>query len=261
MLPYTDGTIGEPDSICIDAIKENEEVIERQLERLGLLRVEVELRGLNWREFFSNQEVEEQEENEVEGETNGDMVDGSGNLVNGFRHGPHHGNATPNVASQGTNGLIGSALHTGGEPIGSASASLTAGTTGSGALTSGTDAASPWTDGTFTTGTITNGNVSFGSQPLVVNRIPPMNSQTSNLTEQLQMQDISRLEAHLRQSRADVEELQAQMERTLGIADEFAIDRQSRNNLGVQQTTRDLVRLSTEARDSAEAEDEDGVHL
>ncbi|CEJ90560.1 hypothetical protein VHEMI06336 [[Torrubiella] hemipterigena] len=46
--PTTDGT---PDQDCIDAIKENEQVIDRMMERIAIIRVEVEERGASWEEF------------------------------------------------------------------------------------------------------------------------------------------------------------------------------------------------------------------
>ncbi|KAH8837492.1 hypothetical protein MCOR27_005522 [Pyricularia oryzae] len=51
-----DGT-AQPDQDCIDAIKENEGVIERMQERIRLVRVEVEEnRGCSWTEFESAEE-------------------------------------------------------------------------------------------------------------------------------------------------------------------------------------------------------------
>ncbi|TLS28578.1 hypothetical protein PpBr36_00264 [Pyricularia pennisetigena] len=51
-----DGT-AQPDQDCIDAIKENEDVIERMQERIRLVRVEVEEnRGCSWTEFESAEE-------------------------------------------------------------------------------------------------------------------------------------------------------------------------------------------------------------
>ncbi|RYP02637.1 hypothetical protein DL765_010710 [Monosporascus sp. GIB2] len=43
--------VGQPDQDCIDAIAENEVVIARMQERIELVRVEVQSRGLDWREF------------------------------------------------------------------------------------------------------------------------------------------------------------------------------------------------------------------
>ncbi|KAI1386876.1 uncharacterized protein F4822DRAFT_328680 [Hypoxylon trugodes] len=45
------GETTQPDQDCIDAIAENEAVITRMQERIELIRVEVEGRGLSWREF------------------------------------------------------------------------------------------------------------------------------------------------------------------------------------------------------------------
>ncbi len=53
-----DGSPHEPDQDCIDAIKYNEEAIQRKLDRLHLLRAEVESRGGSWTEFQSREEVE-----------------------------------------------------------------------------------------------------------------------------------------------------------------------------------------------------------
>ncbi|KAH9904166.1 hypothetical protein F4778DRAFT_780846 [Xylariomycetidae sp. FL2044] len=47
----TTTTSARPDQDCIDAIAENEAVIARMQERIDLIRIEVEDRGLSWREF------------------------------------------------------------------------------------------------------------------------------------------------------------------------------------------------------------------
>ncbi|KAL7946325.1 hypothetical protein V8C42DRAFT_320261 [Trichoderma barbatum] len=88
LQPFADGTsaaLGEPaaspDQDCIDAIKENEVVIDHMAERLAIVRAEVEDRGVSWTEFQSQDEVEagaNAEEAEVsagEATTNG-HVDG-----------------------------------------------------------------------------------------------------------------------------------------------------------------------------------------
>lgn len=134
LLPYTDGTNGEPDPDCVDAIKENEIVIERHNERLGLLKIEVEGRGMNWREFLSAEELEAQQNDT---HTDEDMVDGEGNLVNGY--GRSNGTSGTNVTST-TNGA------------------------GSRATPGTETTSSPWTNGTFVTGTIRGGNISIDSQ-------------------------------------------------------------------------------------------------
>ena len=50
-----------PDQDCIDAMKENEAVIDRMLERIAIIRLEVEERGVSWTEFQSKEEVEAQQ--------------------------------------------------------------------------------------------------------------------------------------------------------------------------------------------------------
>ncbi|KAK4161982.1 hypothetical protein QBC43DRAFT_322614 [Cladorrhinum sp. PSN259] len=47
-----------PDQDCLDAINENEQVIERMQERIRLVREEVEGRGCSWTEFQSKEELE-----------------------------------------------------------------------------------------------------------------------------------------------------------------------------------------------------------
>ena len=62
LKPYADGTAsavgeeqgqaqGTPDQDCVDAIRENEAVIERMQQRIEMIRAEVEGRGFSWREF------------------------------------------------------------------------------------------------------------------------------------------------------------------------------------------------------------------
>lgn len=62
-----------PDVDCIDAIRENEVVVARMLERIGLLKVEVERRGVRWEELSG--EVRKEEE-AVEGFGRGVVEDG-----------------------------------------------------------------------------------------------------------------------------------------------------------------------------------------
>ncbi|KAL7923960.1 hypothetical protein ACQKWADRAFT_288375 [Trichoderma austrokoningii] len=64
LKPFAEGTSvalggesAEPDQDCIDAIRENEAVIDRMAERLAIVRVEVEDRGISWTEFQSQDEV------------------------------------------------------------------------------------------------------------------------------------------------------------------------------------------------------------
>ena len=60
LQPFADGTEGGsgPDQDCLDAIKENEVVIQRMLERIALLKEEVEHRGSSWLEFQSVEELD-----------------------------------------------------------------------------------------------------------------------------------------------------------------------------------------------------------
>ncbi|KAL7961592.1 hypothetical protein V8C34DRAFT_302043 [Trichoderma compactum] len=76
LKPFADGTsaaLGDPaapDQDCIDAIKENEVVIDRMAERLAIIRADVEDRGVNWTEFQSQDDVAN-----AEALTNGDVAD------------------------------------------------------------------------------------------------------------------------------------------------------------------------------------------
>ncbi|KAI9904913.1 hypothetical protein N3K66_001442 [Trichothecium roseum] len=54
----TTATVQEPDQDCVDAIKENEGVIDRMAERIALIRIEVEGRGVSWAQFESMEETE-----------------------------------------------------------------------------------------------------------------------------------------------------------------------------------------------------------
>ncbi|KAF5669260.1 hypothetical protein FHETE_5018 [Fusarium heterosporum] len=64
LKPFAEGTettpsgeAPEPDQDCIDAIRENEGVIDRMAERIAIIRAEVEERGLNWNEFQNRDEA------------------------------------------------------------------------------------------------------------------------------------------------------------------------------------------------------------
>jgi hypothetical protein len=83
LRPFAEGTQAvlsastpQPDQDCIDAIAENETVIARMLERIELIKAEVEERGCSWTEFQSKEEVEAEERRRGEG------LEGTG-LVNG----------------------------------------------------------------------------------------------------------------------------------------------------------------------------------
>ncbi|KAH7162997.1 hypothetical protein B0J13DRAFT_537511 [Dactylonectria estremocensis] len=55
-----------PDQDCVDAIRENELVIDRMAERVAIIRAEVEERGLGWNEFQSRDEAGSKTEDEPE---------------------------------------------------------------------------------------------------------------------------------------------------------------------------------------------------
>ncbi|KAH7170883.1 hypothetical protein EDB81DRAFT_909564 [Dactylonectria macrodidyma] len=55
-----------PDQDCVDAIRENELVIDRMAERVAIIRAEVEERGLSWDEFQSRDEAGSKTEDEPE---------------------------------------------------------------------------------------------------------------------------------------------------------------------------------------------------
>jgi hypothetical protein len=89
----TQAVQGTPDQDCVDAIRENEAVIERMQARIRLVRDEVESRGLSWTEFQSQAErdAEQQQKaadeaeaeareggNGAEGVVNGAVVNGTG---------------------------------------------------------------------------------------------------------------------------------------------------------------------------------------
>ncbi|KAM4055107.1 putative secondary alcohol dehydrogenase protein [Hirsutella rhossiliensis] len=72
VAPTTDESTsggGQPDQDCVDAIRENEVVIDRMAERVALIRAEVEQRGLSWAEF---QDVDERRDMAEAKQANGD---------------------------------------------------------------------------------------------------------------------------------------------------------------------------------------------
>lgn len=97
-----------PDQDCVDAIRENEEVIERMAERIALVRAEVEERGVSWTEFQSKEEVEGTEKEETERpeasvngareETHSAWTDGTFQTGT-IRNGEIHMDATPGQSS------------------------------------------------------------------------------------------------------------------------------------------------------------------
>ncbi|KAI9710914.1 MAG: hypothetical protein M1820_002349 [Bogoriella megaspora] len=87
LQPFAD----DGDADCADAIRENEQVVQRMEERIQLLRAEVEGRGMRWAEG----EVEDTEK--IEG-----MRDGEGRLANGLNgHANGDGEAMEGVEENG----------------------------------------------------------------------------------------------------------------------------------------------------------------
>jgi hypothetical protein len=116
LKPFADGTEGYngPDSDCADAIKENEAVIARMLERILLLRAEVEGRGSSWLEFQSSEELEKGgEERLINGTGHGeDAETGEGERGEAWRDGTFQTGRIVNGevemdGSAGTNGTGG----------------------------------------------------------------------------------------------------------------------------------------------------------
>jgi hypothetical protein len=82
----------EPDQDCIDAIRENEQVIDRMAERIALIRIEVEERGVSWTEFQSKDEVDERQRQQQQQQQDNPASDAahsnsSDGQVNGGSHG------------------------------------------------------------------------------------------------------------------------------------------------------------------------------
>jgi len=115
----------EPDQDCIDAIRENEDVIARMQERIRLIRAEVEDRGFSWTEF-QDVAADAAEAAETANDDNDDDDD------------------TTTTAAATTGG---------GTANGVGASTTTATTNGANGVTS------PWTDGTFQTGVIRNGQI------------------------------------------------------------------------------------------------------
>ncbi|AEO54123.1 hypothetical protein MYCTH_2296297 [Thermothelomyces thermophilus ATCC 42464] len=138
------GTRGVPDQDCVDAIRENEVVIERMQERIRLVRAEVESRGLNWDEFQSGGGGGVEDDIDLpkaEGETDTEEGDGSP-LVNGA----------------GVNGTAATTTTTTTTAAAAAAPSTTT-------TANGEPRHPAWMDGTFQTGVIRDGVVRMDSDP------------------------------------------------------------------------------------------------
>ncbi|KAG6007857.1 hypothetical protein E4U21_005445 [Claviceps maximensis] len=112
LRPFADGTAtalgregqgqgeeakAEPDQDCVDAMRENELVMERMAERIALVRVEVEARGVSWAEFRSQ---EEQEVDETRRARHAESPQGNGHGA-GARH-PVEGGRLHSAWTDGT---------------------------------------------------------------------------------------------------------------------------------------------------------------
>ncbi len=77
----------EGDQDCTDAIHENKEVIERMQERIRLLRVEVERRGLRWSDDAEDEKKEGEALNNDDDVMDVDAVHGEGERMSGVVNG------------------------------------------------------------------------------------------------------------------------------------------------------------------------------
>ncbi|KAL7817715.1 hypothetical protein V8C26DRAFT_397696 [Trichoderma gracile] len=134
-----------PDQDCIDAIKENEAVIDRMAERIAIIRAEVEERGFSWTEFQSQDEVREASNTTTDADTTA----------------TNQTTTTTTTAAAATNGE---------QVVNGEAAAAQAGTSHTAQAGEQGQEEEPrhsaWTDGTFQTGTISNGQVRFDNQPV-----------------------------------------------------------------------------------------------
>ncbi|EJP70395.1 uncharacterized protein BBA_00025 [Beauveria bassiana ARSEF 2860] len=128
-----DDNDGGADAVCVDAIRENEAVIERMAERIALIRVEVEdVRGVSWQDFEDKAQIET-------------LAREEGRLASGQQQQQEQeaqGRRQQQQQQQEAEGEV----------------------TGIAAQVNGVES-SPWTDGTFQTGTIRNGEVHMDPVP------------------------------------------------------------------------------------------------
>ncbi|KAM3532410.1 hypothetical protein MY4038_004078 [Beauveria bassiana] len=127
-----DDNDGGADAVCVDAIRENEAVIERMAERIALIRIEVEdVRGVSWQDFEDKAQIET-------------LAREEGRLASGQQQQEQEaqGRRRQQQQQEEAEGEV----------------------TGIAAQVNGVES-SPWTDGTFQTGTIRNGEVHMGPVP------------------------------------------------------------------------------------------------
>jgi hypothetical protein len=108
LKPFAEGTAtaldssaaNEPDQDCIDAIKENETVIERMQQRIELIKTEVEERGLSWNEFKGK--TEDENTNNTQNQANGEAQATTNGLNGAIGQSPAPENGQHPAWSDGT---------------------------------------------------------------------------------------------------------------------------------------------------------------
>lgn len=145
----------EPDPDCVEAIRENEAVMQRMRERIDLVRAEVECRGVSWREFEAPAEEVEDTEPELAAvpaaTAAGEQAErGSLPLMNGVNGHVFDGQDAAAATAAAARGATGQ----------EASSSSNINNT-----TSARASGNPWADGTFQTGVVRNGEVHMDAVP------------------------------------------------------------------------------------------------
>lgn len=154
--PQTEGSASIPsaepkgDQDCIDAIAENKIVIARMLERIDLIKTEVESRGLSWRELSGR--LPDADDADTVGAVPQSALDTTsmGTTTTG----------TTTATAPATNGVNGTATN------GVTTSSSSAASAGGAGQLQG-ERHSAWTDGTFQTGTIRSGGAGLTDDELL----------------------------------------------------------------------------------------------
>ncbi|KAL1844664.1 hypothetical protein VTK73DRAFT_2073 [Phialemonium thermophilum] len=141
----------QPDQDCIDAIRENEVVIGRMQERIRLVQMEVESRGVSWAEFLDKEAADAEERAAAAAAT------ATAPLTNGVNG---HASESDDDEDEGEDGVT-------------EEATATAEGRGGGTTQARAREREPhpaWSDGTFQTGTIRGGEVHFNDVASAVGR-------------------------------------------------------------------------------------------
>ncbi|KAM3434264.1 hypothetical protein NHJ13734_006055 [Beauveria thailandica] len=129
-----DGNDGGADPVCVDAIRENEAVVERMAQRIALIRIEVEdVRGVSWQDFEDKAQMETRAREE------GRLASGQQQQQQQEEHEARERRRQQQREAEGE-------------------------VTGIAAQANSVES-SPWTDGTFQTGTLRNGEVHMDAVP------------------------------------------------------------------------------------------------